>query len=147
MCARDQRGGTSARPARLTAGWGTDPGVARNRRHTGGMIDPSLPVLRIHDAAGRPIAVITAYACHPVVLGADNRLWTADYPHYVRERLEAAHPGAMALFLTGCAGDANTGHSAHASISLAPSTYRSLSLPRLTVSGLPPPLAKLMRFY
>jgi hypothetical protein len=89
------------------------------------MIDPSLPVLRIHDAAGGPIAVITAYACHPVVLGADNRIWTADYPHYVRERLEAAHPGAMALFLTGCAGEANTGHPANASISLASSTYRS----------------------
>ena len=116
---------SSTRPARLTAGWGIDPGVARNRRHADGMIDPSLPVLRIHDAAGGPIAVITAYACHPVVLGADNRLWTADYPHYARERLEAAHPGAIALFLTGCAGDANTGHSAHASISLAPSTYRS----------------------
>lgn len=116
---------SSTRPARLTAGWGTDPGVARNRRHADGMIDPSSPVLHIHDAAGRPIAVVTAYACHPVVLGADNRLWTADYPHYVRERLEAAHPGAMALFLTGCAGDANTGHSAHASITLASSTYRS----------------------
>jgi hypothetical protein len=116
---------SSTRPARLTAGWGTDPGVARNRRHTDGMIDPSLPVLRIQDAAGGLMAVITAYACHPVVLGADNRLWTADYPHYVRERLEAANPGAMALFLTGCAGDANTGHSAHASITLASSTYRS----------------------
>lgn len=115
----------STRPVRLTAGWGTDPGVARNRRHAEGITDSSLPVLRIHDAAGGLMAMITAYACHPVVLGADNRLWTADYPHYVRERLEAANPGAMALFLTGCAGDANTGHSAHASVSLASSTDRS----------------------
>jgi hypothetical protein len=115
----------STRPARLTAGWGTDPGVTRNRRRADGMIDSCLPVLRIRDTAGGLIAMITAYACHPVVLGADNRLWTADYPHYVRERLEAANPDAMALFLTGCAGDANTGHSAHASISLASSTYRS----------------------
>jgi hypothetical protein len=91
------------------------------------MIDHSLPVLRIRDSVGSLMAVITAYACHPVVLGADNRLWTADYPHYVRKRLEAANPGAMALFLTGCAGDANTGHSAHASISLTSSTYRSFA--------------------
>src|SRR5919112_185453 len=116
---------SSARPAHMMAGWGADPGVARNRRHLDGLVDTALPVLRVRDAAGDPMAVITAYACHPVVLGADNRLWTADYPHYARERLEAAHPGAMALFLTGCAGDANTGHSAHASISLAPSTCRS----------------------
>jgi neutral/alkaline ceramidase-like enzyme len=116
---------SSARPARLTAGWGADPGVARNRRHAGGTIDSALPVLHIRDAASNLIAVIVAYACHPVVLGADNRLWTADYPHYVRQRLESAYPRAMALFLTGCAGDANTGHSAHASISLATNAYRS----------------------
>ena len=116
---------SSARPAHMVAGWGADPGVARNRRHADGLVDTALPVLRVRDVAGDPMAVITAYACHPVVLGADNRIWTADYPHYVRERLEAAHPGAMALFLTGCAGDANTGHSTHASISLASSTYRS----------------------
>lgn len=116
---------SSARPAHLSAGWGTNPNVARNRRHADGPVDPALPVLRIRDAAGGPMAVITAYACHPVVLSADNRLWTADYPHYVREHLEAANPGAMALFLTGCAGDANTGHSAHASISLGSSPYRS----------------------
>lgn len=115
----------STQPVSLTAGWGTDPGVARNRRHADGVTDSCLPVLRIRDMAGRLVAMITAYACHPVVLGADNRLWTADYPHYVRERIEAANPGAIALFLTGCAGDANTGHSAHASISLASSTYRS----------------------
>jgi neutral ceramidase len=116
---------SSAQPAHMVAGWGADPGVARNRRHADGLVDTALPVLRVRDVAGDPIAVITAYACHPVVLGADNRIWTADYPHYVRERREAAHPGAMAFFLTGCAGDANTGHSAHASISLASSTYRS----------------------
>jgi hypothetical protein len=116
---------SSARPAHMVAGWGASPGVAKNRRHADGLVDTALPVLRVRDAAGDPMAVITAYACHPVVLGADNRLWTADYPHYARERLEAAHPGAMALFLTGCAGDANTGHSAYDSISLASSTYRS----------------------
>ncbi|MBQ0819839.1 neutral/alkaline non-lysosomal ceramidase N-terminal domain-containing protein [Microvirga sp. HBU67558] len=114
-----------ARPAHMVAGWGADPGVARNRRHADGLVDTALPVLHVRDAVGDPMAVIASYACHPVVLGADNRLWTADYPHYARERLEAANPGAMALFLTGCAGDANTGHSAHASISLASSAYRS----------------------
>ena len=64
---------------------------------------------------------VTAYACHPVVLSADNRLWTADYPHFVRTAIEAANPGAVAIFVTGCAGDANTGHSAYASQTLAAS--------------------------
>ena len=113
------------RPARLTLGFGADPGIARNRRDPGGKIDPALPVLWLRDAAGRTIAVLTGHACHPVVLGADNRLWTADYPHFVRRAIEAAHPGALAVWVTGCAGDANTGHSAADSLSLAPDPARS----------------------
>ncbi|SMF46090.1 hypothetical protein SAMN02982989_2344 [Xaviernesmea oryzae] len=113
------------RPARITAGQGSDPGIARNRRHPGGPVDASLPLLRIRGEDGAMIAVLTAYACHPVVLGADNLLWTADYPHFVRQTLEEACPGAVALFMTGCVGDANTGHSAHASITLAANPDRT----------------------
>ncbi|GGF27584.1 hypothetical protein GCM10011321_18740 [Youhaiella tibetensis] len=115
------------RPARLFAGLGNDPDVARNRRHAGGTVDPAVPVLRIRDVDGAMIAVVASYACHPVVLGADNRLWTADYPHFVRRDIEAACPGAVALFVTGCTGDANTGHSAHASVSLAANSERTFA--------------------
>jgi len=113
------------RPANITAGQGSDPGIARNRRHPGGPVDASLPLLRIRDEAGNMIAVVTAYACHPVVLAADNLLWTGDYPHFVRRTLEEAYPGAVALFMTGCVGDANTGHSAHASITLSANPDRT----------------------
>lgn len=109
------RARTTARPATPWFGSGADPDVTRNRRRPDGPVDTSLPVLSYLDAAGRVIAVITSYACHPVVLGADNTLWTADYPGVVRREIEAARPGAVALFLTGCCGDANTGHPASAS--------------------------------
>lgn len=115
------------RPAALSIAMGDDPDVARNRRHDGGVVDRSLPLLRIRGADGDMIAVLTSYACHPVVLGADNQLWTADYPHYVRTTLEASYPGAMAMFLTGCTGDANTGHSAQASASLASNEARTFA--------------------
>ncbi|WP_367716037.1 neutral/alkaline non-lysosomal ceramidase N-terminal domain-containing protein [Nitratireductor sp. GISD-1A_MAKvit] len=115
------------RPATLSVGLGSDPDIARNRRHPDGPVDRALPLLRVRDGNGNMIALMTGYACHPVVLGADNRLWTADYPHYVRRALEAACPGATALFVTGCVGDANTGHSAHASISLATNPDRSFA--------------------
>jgi neutral ceramidase len=118
---------SKARPATLRAGMGADPDVARNRRHADGLLDRSLPVIRINGEAGEPIAVLVSYACHPVVLGADNRLLTADYPHYVRQGIEAAYPGAVALFLTGCAGDANTGHTAQASWTLAANSERTFS--------------------
>ena len=107
------------RQSTLTFGAGADPQVACNRRRVDGPTDPSLPVLRVRDAAGQICAVLVNYACHPVVLGADNLLWTADYPHFVRRDIEAEHPGATAIFVTGCAGDANLGHSAKSSISLA----------------------------
>lgn len=117
----------SRRPATIAAGMGADPGVAWNRRHADGALDRSVPVLRIRDAGGACIAVMASYACHPVVLAADNLLMTADYPHFVREALEAAHPGAVALFLTGCAGDANTGHTAQASWTLAANSARTFA--------------------
>ena len=115
----------SATPARLLSGMGADPKVARNRRHDQGPLDRALPVLKIESLAGRPIAVLLSYACHPVVLGADNRLWTADYPHFTRTMIEAAVPGALALFFTGCVGDSNTGHTAQSSLSLAANPERS----------------------
>jgi hypothetical protein len=117
----------TARPAGLAFGYGADPDVARNRRHDDGPLDRALPVLRFRDEAGAVFAVMVAYACHPVVLAADNRLMTADYVHYVRCALEEAHPGAVAVFFTGCAGDANNGHSAHASWTLAANAERSFA--------------------
>ena len=104
-------------PARLRAGSGANPGIAFNRRADGGPIDPTVPVLHIETLAGEPLAIAFAHGCHPVVLGAGNRLYTADFPHYAREAVEAAHPGAVALFLPGCSGDVSTGHSAASSIS------------------------------
>jgi hypothetical protein len=113
--------------ARLQFGAGADPGIARNRRHDGGIVDPALPVLRLVANDGAVIAVVVAYACHPVVLGADNLLWTADYPGFVRHAIERHYPGAIAVFLTGCAGDANTGHKVSASFNLAAKTDRSFA--------------------
>lgn len=138
----------SQRPARFFHGLGEDPGVARNRRRTDGPVDPQLPMLRIQALDGEWIAVATAYACHPVTLGADNRLWTADYPHFVRTRLEQTHPGAIALFLNGCCGDANMGHSAQASISLAANEDRTFTAAerigeRIAACGLSAPMRSL----
>jgi len=113
------------RPAVLSAGLGDNPGIAFNRRHDGGVIDATVPVLRIDGVDGRPIAILAAHACHPVVLAAYNRQYTADFPHYVREALEAADPGVVAVFMTGCAGDISTGHSPHSSISTVPTADRT----------------------
>jgi neutral ceramidase len=121
------RAAAARRPAVMRYGSGADPKVARNRRHENGITDPHLPVLELTDADNAPIATLVAHACHPVVLGADNRLWTADYPGVVRARIEAARPGTVAIFATGCTGDANTGHSAYASWTLKASDTRTFA--------------------
>ncbi len=119
---------TAARqPARLRAGQGSACGVARNRRHADGPTDQSLPVVMFETLQGAPLAIVVAYACHPTVLGADNRLWTADWHGPLRSKLENAFPGSIALTLTGCCADANVGHSAHSSITLEASNTRSFS--------------------
>lgn len=114
-------------PARLTLAVGQNARIGRNRRHQDGVTDPHLSLVRVEAETGETLAMLANYACHPVVLAADNLLWTADFPHFLREALEAATPGALALFATGFTGDVNTGHSAQASISREANPARSFA--------------------
>ncbi|WP_162344272.1 neutral/alkaline non-lysosomal ceramidase N-terminal domain-containing protein [Cyclobacterium salsum] len=70
-----------------------------------GPIDHAVPVIKITDLQDNIKAVVFGYACHPTVLSQYS--WSADYPGYAQEALEANHPGAMALFFQGAAGDQN----------------------------------------
>jgi hypothetical protein len=118
----------SRRPVSIRGGNGRDPGFARNRRHKDGAMDPVIPILRFDGLDGEPVAILISYACHPVVLGADNLLLTGDYVHFAREELEAALPGAVAVFATGCAGDINSGHSAQSSLSAQGNAERTYEM-------------------
>lgn len=72
-----------------------------------GPVDHALPVLRASDARGGVRAVLASYACHCTTLeGADNYIhhdWAGD----AARRIEAAHPGSVALIAIGCGADAN----------------------------------------
>ena len=111
----------------IRSGYGPCPGIATNRRHAEGPVDGRLPVVEVEAVHGGTLAVLVGYACHPVVLGPDNTEWTADYPWALRRLIENQNPGAVAIFLTGCAGDANTGHSSADSLSNQPSTRRTFA--------------------
>lgn len=103
------------RPARTAAGRGTAP-VAINReelnndghilvgRNPEGTTDHSVDVLRVDDLEGNPIAVLTSFAAHPVVMGYHTYLLSPDYPGVVRRIVEQV-TGATCLFLTGAAGN------------------------------------------
>lgn len=102
-------------PAKLSAGQGA-AGFAVNRRQVTakgiinganpyGAVDHSVPVLRVQDAKGKLLAVAFGYACHNTTMAYFK--WSGDYAGFAQANIEKAHPGAVALFWTGCGADAN----------------------------------------
>ena len=71
-------------------------------------VDPTVAVLRVDTADGRPLAVLVNYACHPVVFGPDNTQYSADYPGVMTKTVEQALEGQpLCFFLQGAPGDIN----------------------------------------
>jgi neutral ceramidase len=71
-----------------------------------GPIDPEVRVLRLDGEDGQPLAVLLNYACHPVSLGSQVRLLSADFPAWARQVLEQLVGGTV-LFIQGAAGNIN----------------------------------------
>ena len=69
-----------------------------------GAADDTLLVARATDGAGRTLATLFNYACHPTTLAWENRLLSPDFVGAAREILEGAF-AAPALFLQGASGE------------------------------------------
>ncbi len=69
-------------------------------------VDHSVGVLRVELLDGTVLATVVNFTCHPVVLGPDNLLLSADYPGALTARVEAAI-GGQCLFVQGACGDIN----------------------------------------
>lgn len=73
-----------------------------------GVIDPSVGVIRVDNAAGQPLAILVNYACHPVIFGPDNLRYSADYPSAMARVVEASWANQpICFFLQGAPGDIN----------------------------------------
>ncbi len=72
-----------------------DPGPIRNST------TPSFQLRRSDDQ--ETIATVVNYASHHEALGADNSLITSDFPHYMREALEARF-GGVAIYVSADVG-------------------------------------------
>jgi neutral ceramidase len=70
-----------------------------------GPVDHSVPVLSVRGVDGRLRAVLFGYACHPTTLSFNH--WCGDYPGFAQLAIEAAVPGATAMFVNTCGGDQN----------------------------------------
>ena len=99
-------------PVELILGSATTGEVAANRNDPTGPYDDRVTVLATRRPDGSFQAVLVHFACHPTILGADNRLVSADFPGILRRELTAAlsvHGEApVVLFVNGAAGDVST---------------------------------------
>ena len=92
-------------PARVGFGTGRVDGVSVNRVDRTQPVDDSVWVLTVEKRDGEPLAAAVSFACHPVTIGGQTRLWDTDYPGPLRRRLRAELGVADCLFLQGAAGD------------------------------------------
>lgn len=98
----------SRQPARLHVGSGELSGMTFNRTRENGPVDTRVSVLRADSTDGRPIAAVVNFHAHPTVhTVVDPEAITRDWPGEVVDDIEAAMPGAMALYLQGTCGDVN----------------------------------------
>lgn len=112
-----ERAVASMAPAKLSWGSGVTHFAVNRRQFTEkgvilgvnprGPTDRSVPVLRVDGADGKPRAILFGYACHGTTLGPAQMNIHPDFPGYARAAIEEHFPGATALFMTGCGGDAN----------------------------------------
>lgn len=105
-------------PAKLTVNIG-EATFAKNRRglkdgkwigfsvEAGGVVDHTVPMLRITAADGTVRAVLYNYACHCTTFGPGHNRVNGDWAGYAAAELEAAHPGMLAFSVIGCGADAN----------------------------------------
>jgi hypothetical protein len=69
-----------------------------------GPADDTLLVARVSDPAGRTLATVVNYACHPTTLAWENTALSPDWVGAMREVVET-HTGAPCVFLQGASGD------------------------------------------
>ena len=111
------RAASKLEPAKLSWGVGVAH-FAMNRREftpTGvilgvnprGLVDRSVPVLRIDSPDGKLRAILFGYACHNTTLTQNDYMLCGDFAGFAQNLVEQRYGGVQAMFAIGCAGDAN----------------------------------------
>lgn len=94
------------KPSHLAWAQGSS-GFAVNRRTKGGPVEHVMPMLSVTAPDGTLRAIVVDYACHGTTLeGTFNKI-CGDWIGYAQQYIEQQHPGAVAMVMLGCAGDAN----------------------------------------
>jgi neutral ceramidase len=72
-----------------------------------GLADRSVPVLKIAAFDGTPRAILFGAAVHNTTLRSDYYQICADYAGFAQSLLQQKYSGVQAMFMLGCAGDAD----------------------------------------
>lgn len=84
--------------------WDTERGIYACGFNPDAPADDTVMVARVSDSAGKTVAVVVNYGCHPTTLAWDNSLISPDYAGALRETVEQA-TGATCVFVLGACGD------------------------------------------
>jgi putative membrane-bound dehydrogenase-like protein len=141
-------------PAKLTVNTG-EATFAKNRRglkdgkwvgfsvQAGGVVDHTVPCLRVSTPEGQVRAVLFNYACHCTTLGGNYNRVNGDWAGYAAAELETAHPGMLAFSVIGCGADANPDYPTPAQVEssringrlLAAAVEKQLTAPGIDLSS------------
>jgi len=72
-----------------------------------GLVDRSVPVLKVESVEGETRAVLIGTACHNTTLSGKDMLISGDFAGYAQHYVEQQIDGVQAMFMQGCGGDAN----------------------------------------
>jgi hypothetical protein len=72
-------------------------------------VDHEVGVVALDTLDGNPLATLMVYACHPTIMGHENRLVTPDFPGPARRVVEQT-VGGLCLFLQGAGGNQGPVH-------------------------------------
>jgi hypothetical protein len=110
--------------------------------HPAGPADDTLVVARITEPAGRPLATVVNYACHPTTLAWQNTLISPDYVGAMREVVERVTE-APVVFIQGASGDLGPRRGYTGDLAIADANGRQLGHAVLaTLESLPPPATR-----
>jgi hypothetical protein len=95
-------------PVQVSGSAGDVVGIGGDRNQPDTLVDTQVAALRFARPDGETSAVLFHYACHPTVMGADNCLYSADFPGAARQKIHEQYPNAICFYLNGAAGNIST---------------------------------------
>ncbi len=95
-------------PVNLVWRTGTVDGIGTDRNQPDVPVDHTVTTLCCERADGSIKTILFHYACHPTILSAATREYSADFVGAARNRLKQDYPQAVCMFINGAQGDIST---------------------------------------